>query len=247
MQYHHAPRQDHSDLASGAVLHSRPGQPAFPVRLARELFARAQHHRRPSHPVTVWDPCCGSAQLLVTLGLTERRHLNGLVGSDTADEALALAAKNAPLVTMRGLVARSDELRAAAHRHGRQSHTEAAQASLRLARTLDQDGGDLPIELHRANALDPTDVEQVAARAQPDIVIADLPHGRMTSWVSPTGEPDPQAKFANTIASILPGNAIIVLISRSRGSPLPPGTRALDRLRAGHRSAAITPAGWLKP
>lgn len=34
-------RSDHRDLASGFVLRSAPGYPAFPVRLAQELFLRA--------------------------------------------------------------------------------------------------------------------------------------------------------------------------------------------------------------
>jgi len=39
MSYRMVPvRADHRDLASGFVLRSAPGHPAFPVRLAEELF-----------------------------------------------------------------------------------------------------------------------------------------------------------------------------------------------------------------
>ncbi|MFD2352348.1 hypothetical protein ACFSTC_28350 [Nonomuraea ferruginea] len=42
MTYRHAiVRTSHEDLASGAVLHSAPRFPAFPVRLASEIFQRA--------------------------------------------------------------------------------------------------------------------------------------------------------------------------------------------------------------
>lgn len=245
MHYRYAPLGDHRDLASGTVLHSRPGEPAFPVRLARELFARARHHRGSSDRVTIWDPCCGSAQLLITLGLAERRHLSRLVGSDVDRSALALATRNAALVTTAGLTARHAELSDAARQHGRPSHHHAAAASLRLAAMLRQGGGDLPIELHHADALDPEDVGRVAAHARPDIVFADLPHGRLTSWQTDHDDLDPTATLARRLASALPADVILVLVARSRRAPLPPGTRALDRLRVGHRSAAITRAGWL--
>ena len=46
MQYKFAKEQpDYSDLASGRVFYSLPGHPAFPVRLASEVFQRCLAHR----------------------------------------------------------------------------------------------------------------------------------------------------------------------------------------------------------
>lgn len=245
MRYLHVPPDDHRDLASGKVLHSRPGQPAFPVRLARELFGRARHHLGSPDPVAVWDPCCGSAQLLVTLGLSERRHVRRLVGSDIDDEALALAARNARLVSEQGLADRAGELRAVSETRRSPSHEEAAAAAGRLADVLRAGGGDLPVEIRKADALDPVGAGEVAALARPDVVIADLPHGRMTSWRGDVDEHEATTRLATTLAEVLAPETVLVLVSRSRRPLLPRGTRALDRLRVGHRSAGITRAGWV--
>ena len=47
MQYLYATeRPDYSDLASGRVFYSLPGHPAFPIRLASEIFQRCLAFRR---------------------------------------------------------------------------------------------------------------------------------------------------------------------------------------------------------
>lgn len=248
MEYRYAPRDDHRDLASGAVLRSRPGMPAFPVRLARELFGRARSHLAdPGAPLALWDPCCGSAQLLVALGLSERAHLRQVVGSDVDPEMLDLARTNGRLLTVAGLAARERELRAEHERHGRPAHREAAEAARRLADGLACAGGDLPFAVHRADALDRVAVGEMVAHVRPDLVLADLPHGRMVSWSDTDDDVEAIGRLAATLGAALADDAVVVLVARSRRAPLPPGTRALERLRTGHRSAAIVRAGALAP
>src|SRR6266498_5343207 len=50
---------DYSDLASGRVFYSSPGYPAFPVRLASEIFQRCMAHRETIYqnttPCTLYD------------------------------------------------------------------------------------------------------------------------------------------------------------------------------------------------
>jgi len=52
-------RANYADLASGHVFYSLPGHPAFPVRLASEIYQRclALRGQGPS-PCTIFDPCC---------------------------------------------------------------------------------------------------------------------------------------------------------------------------------------------
>jgi 23S rRNA (guanine2535-N1)-methyltransferase len=54
-----AEKEGYADYSSGHVLRSAPGFPAFPVRLASEVFQRAVALRPGSSPVALWDPCCG--------------------------------------------------------------------------------------------------------------------------------------------------------------------------------------------
>lgn len=103
-------RADYRDLASGSVLRSAPGHPAFPVRLAQELFLRAASHL-PEKPLTLWDPCCGSGYLATVLGLLHRPRLQRVFATDIAPGAVSIASDNLALLTGAGLAARADELR----------------------------------------------------------------------------------------------------------------------------------------
>jgi 23S rRNA (guanine2535-N1)-methyltransferase len=80
--------QDYSDLASGFVLRSAPGFPAFPMRLAQELFLRCASYLPASEPLTLWDPCCGSGYLTVVTSLLNRPRLGRLVCSDVSPDAV---------------------------------------------------------------------------------------------------------------------------------------------------------------
>lgn len=118
MTYRYAlTRESYADL-SGGVLHSAPGFPAFPVRLASEMFQRALAFS-PSSTAQLWDPCCGSGYLLTALVLLHRRDIVGVLGSDLNPGALNLAQKNLALLSEHGMAARSDELRARAERLGK--------------------------------------------------------------------------------------------------------------------------------
>jgi 23S rRNA (guanine2535-N1)-methyltransferase len=242
VQYRHAPDADHSDLASGAVLRSAPGHPAFPVRLGLELFGRALAHRAPRGPVTVWDPCCGSGQLLVAVALLRRRDVRAVVGSDAAPAALAIAEQNLALLTVAGLAARERELHDLVDAHGKASHERASAAAGRLARRLAAEGGDVSTARHEANALDPARLTPVAARHAPEIVLADVPHGAQTEW-APHGQRTGPAALVAALGQVLPATSVLVVVDRARRVELPAGVVALERLRVGHRAAALVRAG----
>ncbi|WP_219419967.1 rRNA methyltransferase [Pseudonocardia nigra] len=242
MQYRHAPDEDFSDLASGAVLRSAPGQPAFPVRLGLELLGRALEHVPGTGPVTVWDPCCGAGQLLTSVALLRRSRLGAVVGSDAEPAALALAERNLALLTADGLAQRECELRGLADAHGKASHERASAAAHRLRDRLAADGGDLAWSLHRANALDPAQLAPIVAAQAPDVVIADVPHGDRTHWTPHDGRSG-EADLVAALDAVLPAGSVIVVVVRGRRVHLPAGTRALERHRIGHRAAALVRAG----
>ena len=108
-------RRDYSDYASGRVFMGRPGHPAFPIRLASELFQRCLAVRRAgglTGPCVLYDPCCGGAYLLSTLAYLHWHEIDRVIGSDIDEEALALAARNLSLLTLEGLDRRIQDLAA---------------------------------------------------------------------------------------------------------------------------------------
>jgi len=237
MTYRYAlTREDHSDLAGG-VLHSAPGFPAFPVRLASEMFQRALAFL-PDSTARVWDPCCGSGHLLTVLALLHRRDIHAVLGTDVDPAALVLARKNLDLLGEHGLDARAEELRARAERLGKPAYLDAAAAAQRLARRLARDGGTLPYDVARADVFDTGHLRRVLKHRHPNLVITDVPYGEQTSWVGATGATGVESML-RSLESVLDDGAVIALATRGRKVSLHRDRRPVASFRIGTRAVAI--------
>lgn len=253
MQYRHAPAADRSAL--DAVLVSAPGRPTLPVRLTVELLGRAREHLGPPEvggpeSVTVWDPCCGAGVSLTVLGLL-CPGIATLAGTDADPGPLDLARRNLALLAPDGPATRASELDDLAARHGKASYADAAATARELVPHSRARWTVAPADAH----------DRAATRAAltgiaPDVVLADLPHGRQTSWAtgdpvgapgtdSPTPGPAPEIAFLRAVAGVVAPQAVVVAVGRGRSVPLPPGVRALEKLRVGHRAAVLVRAGAL--
>ncbi|MFC4032395.1 rRNA methyltransferase [Streptomyces polygonati] len=234
-------RTDGSDFASGFVLQSAPGYPAFPARLAVEIFQRARSHIEGDRPLTLWDPCCGSGHLATVLGWLERPALSRVICSDVDPESVGLARKNLALLTPEGLAARERERLEQSERFAKPAYREAARAARRLADLLTANGGGLPWSADPADVFDPRALAAVVAGASPDVVLADLPYGEQTHWGG--GVPgEPVAAMLRSLASVLPPHAVLAIADRARKIPVAP-LRPLERLKIGTRSVVLVRAG----
>ena len=230
-------RSDYSDLASGFVLRSAPHYPAFPVRLAQELFLRCAAHVGVQGPLTLWDPCCGSGYLAVVTGLLNRPRLGRLMCSDVSPDAVALAARNLALLTAAGLAERERELLGRAAQHGKEDYAERAAAARRLAAELQEAGGDLPGAAVVADVFDPV---ALAALPAADLVITDVPYGEQTSWQgSAPAAQDALGALLRSLCQVLPEHAVVALCARQRRISFDPPVLALERFRIGHRAAFV--------
>ncbi|MFF2044462.1 rRNA methyltransferase [Kitasatospora sp. NPDC058170] len=242
MVYRHVlAKADYTDYSSGSVLHSAPGFPAFPVRLASEVLQRALALRGGGAPAALWDPCCGSGYLLSVLGLLHRPVIGSVLATDLADEALALAEENLALLDPDALALRAQVLEERAERFGKPSYLEAADSARRLADGLARDGGRLPAEVRRANAFDREDLAEAVEGRVPDIVITDVPYGEQTGWLGAEGEAGVPEMLA-AVASVLPAHAVLAVTTRGRRVPLG-GVRAAESFKVGTRAVALVPAG----
>ena len=130
MQYKYVKEQlDYSDFASGRVFYSMSGHPAFPVRLASEIFQRCVVSRKTiynnSTPCTLYDPCCGAAYHLSVLAYLHREHIREVIGSDIDEKAVTLANQNLGLLGVVGLDKRISEISKMFELYNKDSHKDA--------------------------------------------------------------------------------------------------------------------------
>ncbi|MCP9947598.1 rRNA methyltransferase [Actinomadura madurae] len=229
-------RENYEDLASGGVLHSAPGFPAFPVRLASEMFQRALAMRQ-DHAAMVWDPCCGSGYMLTVLGLLHPGQITAVVGTDIDPAALRLAGQNLALLDEAGLSARAADLDAQAERWDKPSYAAAAQAARRLARRLPSGQGPAP-HLHQADVFDPRQLRQALDGRRPGLVVTDVPYGEQTGWRGPGGASGTPGML-RALGEVLSEDAVIAVAVRGRKLRLDDGPRADATFRIGTRTVGL--------
>ncbi len=237
MTYRHAlTRESYADL-SGGVLHSAPGFPAFPARLASEMFQRALAFV-PGSTAHVWDPCCGSGHLLTTLVLQHRRDITAVLATDVDPEALILARKNLDLLSEQGMDARSVELRARADRLRKPSYLDAAASARRLARRLAEPGGALPSRVAQADVFSTDQLRRALAGQRPNLVLTDVPYGEQTSWAGPDRAAGIDGMLA-ALEEVLDDDAVIAVATRGRKARLAGPRRPLASFKIGTRAVVF--------
>ncbi len=229
-------KEDYSDFASGQVFYSIPGQPAFPVRLASEIFQRCLALLPPeiaSAPVTLYDPCCGSAYHLAVLGLLHRAHLASLIASDIDSEVVKIATRNLSLLTPQGLAERRRAIAADWQRFGKTSHQAALDSADRFGERL----ANTPTFPTRSFVADATAPRAIAAAlTQPvDLVISDLPYGQLSEWQGVGRHDQPTWHFLEQLQSVLHSHSVVALATTKGAVVAHEGFARYGRFRHGKR------------
>jgi hypothetical protein len=259
---------DYSDLAAGRVLYSQPGQVAFPVRLASEIFQRClgiRSGRGLSGPVSIYDPCCGGGYLLTVLGFLHGDAISAIAASDISPQALDLAMRNLSLLSLLGLDRRGDELSEYFQVYGKASHQTALESVFRLRCILDQavSGRQLPTILFRADAFKTDSMRYGLAGLPVDLVMTDIPYGWKSAWVDsiqPGEDHRPEAsslppkglsvgdnqtgsslvgRMLEALHPILPPGCLVAIASDKAQKIVQPDYKRLDRFQVGKRQVTI--------
>lgn len=187
MQYRYANNRNFEDYASGRVIYAQAGQPAFPVRLASEIFERAFRHWREAGGeglVHIYDPVCGGAYWLTVLAYLHWDVIDSISASDVDGEVLLLAERNLSLLTPAGLDQRITEIEKLFSEFGKESHA-AALGSARLFRqrlTHNLANHAIRTQVFQADATNPSSLCQGFGQQQADLVLADVPYGWHSAW-----------------------------------------------------------------
>jgi 23S rRNA (guanine2535-N1)-methyltransferase len=248
MQYKYAKEQvDYFDFSSGRVFYSLPGHPAFPVRLASEIFQRCIAQREAiysvSTPCTVYDPCCGVAYHLSVLGYLHPEHIHRVIASDIDEKAVALAKRNLSLLHQDGLDRRIDELSEMFKQYGKESHQEALQSASVLKEKLSAF-----IEKHppatQAFQASATDQKAISDHIRPrsvDILFTDVPYGRHSQWRDADFDnlQNPLTSMLDTILGILSSSGIVAIVSDKQQKATHKRFQRIEQFQVGKRRVLI--------
>jgi 23S rRNA (guanine2535-N1)-methyltransferase len=240
--------QDYSDYSGGRVFYSLPGQPAFPVRLASEIFQRClaiRQARGLDAPCTLYDPCCGGAYHLAALAYLHWQAIARIIGSDIDGAVLGLARRNLSLLTLPGLEQRAAEITMYISLYGKPSHIDALQSTVRLKQALAKQIEQHPLEtrVFQADALDAAAFRQGLAGEAIDIVLTDIPYGQKSSWTLPAGEnkgsPSPAWRMLEALLGILSPQSLVAVASDKQQKISHTRYQPLEKFQLGKRLVVI--------
>ncbi len=236
-------RPDYSDLASGKVLIAAPGHPAFPVRLASEVFQRCLAIREGSGltgRVSLYDPCCGAAYHLAVLGLLHRTAIRAIIASDIDPEIIPLAGKNLALLSASGIDRRRDELAAMLREYGKPSHAEALAAAGRLRSRFIAQSEPPELRVFAADALAKPGISGFSAAPPVDIVFTDVPYGRRSQWQTRTAEhPNPLWQLLENLLAVMHPGSLAAIVSDKQQKTSHDRYDRIEKFQIGKRMAVI--------
>jgi 16S rRNA G966 N2-methylase RsmD len=238
--------QDYSDLASGRVFYSMPGHPAFPIRLASEIFQRCIAQREAIYqiltPCTLYDPCCGAAYHLSVLGYLHGRHIREIIASDIDPKAVDLAKRNLGLLRVSGLDQRISEIDAMIENYNKDSHRDALRSAQLLKQRVKEEAHTVTTRVFQANA---TDKKTILENIQPesaDIIFTDVPYGLHSRWQDADEQSNPLASMLDTLLDVLSSSSIVAIASDKGQKILHGKYQRIEQFQVGKRRVV-----FLKP
>ena len=246
MHYKYTENRNFEDFASGRVFYSLPGHPAFPVRLASEIFQRCLVHWQKMGGVglcTVYDPTCGGAYWLVVLAYLHWNRIAAITASDVDAGVITLAKRNLSLLTDQGLDKRIAEIGAMYSAYGKESHAGALESANRFHRQLIQYLKSHKIHTHvfLAEGTEPQPVQKEKGGSGIDIVLADVPYGWHSTWQD-TADKKPLSPIWRMLDALRPilSHASVIAIAADKGQVIRhDGYQRLERFQVGKRQIVL--------
>lgn len=240
-------RPDYSDLASGRVFYSLPGHPAFPIRLADEIFQRCLARREANHmtePCVLYDPCCGAAYHLSVLVYLHWHSFREVIGSDIDQKAVNVAQQNLGLLSIEGLERRISEISEMFRLYGKESHKEALESAHHLQNrisTLTQDHS-LKTRVFQANVLDGEALRERLKSDSVDIVFVDVPYGLHSQWRNPDSNSElgnSLWRMLNALLGVLVPTSVVAVVSDKRQKASHESYQRLEHFQVGKRRVVL--------
>jgi len=232
---------NYADLASGAVFYSLPGHPAFPVRLASEIYQRCLAYRKNVEvPCTLFDPCCGAAYHLSIVAYLHWDSVCRVIGSDVDEKAVQLAERNLGLLTPSGMERREREIAAMIHLYGKISHKDSLESLHRLQQQVSCLTAIRPMQMRvfRANVADAEALKEGLQGVPVDIVFTDVPYGQHSEWLE-IPSPNPVWAMLDALRQVLSLESIVAVAADKLQKIAHEAYQRLEKFRLGKRQVVI--------
>lgn len=237
MSYKYATENiNYEDYSSGRVFYNQHGTTSFPVRLTSEIFQRCMNILKQNEfngPYSIYDPCCGGAYLLTTIGFLFGNNISKIYASDVDETVLELANKNLSLLTQTGLDNRIEQINKMISDYNKTSHEEALKSALRLKHSLNELSHTIDTTCFIADAAKTDKIDKI------DIVITDLPYGDIVSWVNASNENEAVLKLLDNLFPKLSTNAVVAITSTKKTSINHNNYKRVDHFKIGKRQVVI--------
>jgi hypothetical protein len=208
--------KNYEDFASGRVLFNQHGTTSFPARLGSEIYLRCVeilHRVGEDGPYSIYDPCCGGAYLLTTIGFLHGNRISRIFASDIDDSLVALADRNLSLLSLRGIEQRINQIEKMIFDFGKTSHTDALQSAMNLKVRILARETQITTKSFIADA---TKEKCIAEKI--DIVITDLPYGRSVQWGDMQDKCFAIRGLLDNLIPLLTQKSIIAIVSDKKAS-----------------------------
>jgi tRNA G10 N-methylase Trm11 len=196
--------------------------------------------------VTLYDPCCGGASLLGSVGFLHGEAIDRIVGSDVDEGILPLAARNLGLLTVEGMDRRMAELHELEQHFGKTSHRQALESARRMReRVLDlRRMRPLATRVFAADALSPASVGSCLASERIDLVVTDVPYGSGSAWsVSEPVQGRPAHAMLEALLPHLAPHSLVAVCADKAQRIAHEAYRRLEQFQVGKRRVAILRPG----
>ena len=230
---------NYEDYASGRVLFNQQGVTSFPVRLASEIFqlcADILTGQGIEKPYTLYDPCCGGAYLLTTLGYLHGNEIKKIYASDVDSDVITLAKRNLALLSTDGINKRVKQISKMIDEYGKTSHLDALKSASKLKSILDKRNFTIKTHIFNADITKDNLTEEISSV---NMVITDLPYGKLVNWKQKQVEDNAIEKFLENILSILTVNSVVGIVSTKKTKIDHDRYKRIKRFSLGKRQVTI--------
>jgi 16S rRNA G966 N2-methylase RsmD len=242
---------DYSYLSSGRVFYSLPGHPAFPVRLASEIFQRCLASRntiyQDSTPCTIYDPCCGAAYHLSVLACLHGEKIREVIASDIGEKAVELAKRNLGLLSMEGIDRRINEIANLFELYHKDSHKDALASGQVLKDRISVITREHPLatRVFQSSAMDSQAISENIKPKSVDIVFTDVPYGQHSHWQAshPDESSNPLWSMLDALTVVLSPSSIVAIVSDKQQKVAHKSYQRIEQFQIGKRKVVIWKPG----